>query len=147
VDRRDILNSDLFGEVTAEDSLKKILGKEDDKVEKNMFLTLLLTILLIMFMPLFFMADGFVLMTLWNWFVPLLGVSAISFPLSLGLYLLISFVFYKGDLYQRALPEEQEKRSKELKVNPFGVLKRKIYLRFVVWSSMLSLGWAIHLFV
>jgi hypothetical protein len=145
------LNSDVFGEVDTKDDIEKMLGKVSEESGNADSLLVLATgfFLMFIFRPVIFLVDSFILMVMWNWFMVAVGFMSISFPLSLGLYLLVGFLFYKGEFYKATAPsvDKEGTEVKEWTKSPVKTAARIVRNRIIVWSASLTLAWLIHFFV
>lgn len=91
--------------------------------------SLVVLIAVVMVIPLILLR-GFVLSTMWSWFVCPLGIAPISFSLAVGLSLVVG-LFHVPDYYDKSLSES---------LKTVGM----IYLGPIV---SLIFGWVVHLIV
>ncbi len=78
---------------------------------------------------------AFVLQTLWNWFMILLGINPITFGISIGLFSIQGILFTKHPL---------QKDDEEL---TFELFFRRIFMEFFVYLFTLGLGMLGLLFI
>ena len=88
-------------------------------------------ILMILFVPLTLL-NGWVLLNFWNWFILPLGMPEITFGLSVGFCIMISFITQK---YEK--PEEETTEAKIMRIGS-AILNPFLFL---------ATGWIIHLFL
>jgi hypothetical protein len=89
-------------------------------------------------LPISYLWFGFVLMTLWNWFLPAIGLATINYGTAMGIIVLAGF--FKIGLAV-AKPNENV-----LKMSLLVVAINVMLTQWVAALSCLGIGWIIHFF-
>lgn len=133
-----------------DDGANKIFGQlfENIKTSKTEatpypFRTILAsTLIVLVHDPFVFFGTALVILMLWNWFLPLVGVAAITYPIALGIYMLIRLVIWK----KGGNGEQQEMMTKALLQTPLATVLMLFILSSFRLAFPLGLGYLIHLF-
>jgi hypothetical protein len=126
---------DIFGSITQkvrESSSKK---KEDIPIFTLLFIGLI-------FAPLSFLASGWLTMTLWNWFLPLLGLPSVGYAMALGVNHLIGYIRGTSEADKAAVNKAVEDGGS--KVIYLWVSMLSFWMRFFTY---LGVGYVITLFL
>lgn len=100
------------------------------------------SILIFVHDPLVFFGTVLVMLMLWNWFLPLVGIATITYPIALGIYMLIRLVIWK----KSGSSDQSEMMTKALLQTPLATTLMFFVLSAFRLGLPLGLGYLIHLF-
>lgn len=125
----------LFGNDVSK-QLADIIGNKDNS--PGCLTLIVLVFFLALSLPITYLWSGFILMMLWNWFMPMIGAVEINQPTAMGL-LSLSYFFKIG-------LKQQEPDKDTAKTNISLAIIIPIISYWVIGLFMLVIGWCIHLF-
>jgi hypothetical protein len=134
--------SGLFG---SQDDATKLLneilngGKKKDEPNIGCGTIILMLILALVAAPIGYAWMGFVLMMLWNWFMPAIGMVTINHGTAMGLVLIAHF--FKSGL--KVAAPEKEAMAK----NPLLSMMSHVFGYWIGAGLMLGIGWVLLFFV
>lgn len=92
--------------------------------------------------PLMVCGTALLIMLFWNWFLPAIGVAAITYPVAFGLYLLFQVASWKISAGEN---KQSEALTQALLSSPLLTLLLKFISSMIKLSGWLGAGYIIHL--
>lgn len=128
------------------DLLENLASQKKEPTAKYPIRTIVASLfLMLVHNPLRFLGTGFTVMMLWNWFVPLIGVTTITFPIALGFCLIVGLITWRESF--ATSEDEKERLTKALLEIPIATSIVQFGITFFRLGFALGCGYLVHLFV